>query len=265
MPAHDLSAAAENALGSKKIALDGPKFLNGKPALRHSGKPEVFFAGSEACPYCGIERWGMIVALSQFGTFSNLHLMQSDAREHPSDRTFTFYRSRYRSPYISFVPVEVLSNVRDGYKLRRLQQLTKAQDALLRKYDPPEQTPFIDVAGRFVRVGSTALPPLITRLSWTQIADSLTHPHTTSAQAIGGTAEVLTAELCVVTKGEPKSVCSTQVVHDYTVALPLLDGRGGGCPLTAGDIAGPMAQPGQRGSLTARAAPRARPASCHRG
>lgn len=271
VPHSDVVAAAENALGSKRIALAGPQFLHGVPRLTKDGKPELFFAGSEACPFCGIERWGMIVALAQFGTFSNLHLMQSDTTERPADRTLTFYRSRYRSRYISFVPVEVWSNVRKGFKFLPLQSLTKAQSALLNKYDRPEQTPFIDVASRFVKVQSTTQPPLIAELTWTQIADSLTHPGTESAQAVAGTAEVLTAELCTVTNGRPKSVCSAKVVHDYQAALPRLDGHGGGCPTTqAGDsgAAGASARAGAAVAGTGARAwahnpPKARADRCH--
>jgi hypothetical protein len=230
VPASALAAAAENALGSRKIGLAGPMILSGQVPLTAAGKPELFFAGSEACPFCGVERWGMIVALSQFGTFSNLHLMQSLPTERPADRTFTFFGSSYQSPYISFAPVEVWSNVRRGFGFARLQPLTPTEQALLRQFDPPAQTPFIDVANRFIKIDSTVQPHLIAGLSWRQVASSLTHPASTSAQAIGGTAEVLTAELCEATGGNPQSVCSSPVVKQYQAALPLLNGRGGGCP-----------------------------------
>ena len=58
VPSADVADAAENALGSKQIGLSGPTILNGKAPLTAAGKPEVFFAGSEACPYCGVQRWG---------------------------------------------------------------------------------------------------------------------------------------------------------------------------------------------------------------
>jgi hypothetical protein len=233
VPASALAAAAENALGSRKIGLAGPMIVSGQPPLTAAGKPELFFAGSEACPFCGVERWGMIVALSQFGTFSNLHLMQSLPTERPADRTFTFFGSSYQSPYLSFAPVEVWSNVRRGFGFARLQPLTPPEQALLGQFDPPAQTPFIDVANRFIKIDSTVQPHLIAGLSWRQIASSLTHPASTSAQAIGGTAEVLTAELCEVTGGNPQSVCSSPVVKQYQAALPLLNGKGGGCPPSA--------------------------------
>jgi hypothetical protein len=255
VPSSALAAAAQEALGSKKIALAGTVILHGQPPLTLAGKPELFFAGSEACPFCAVQRWGMIVALSQFGTFSNLHLMQSTPAEPPQVRSFTFFGSSYRSPYISFVPVEVLSNVPKGFGFAPLQRLTHSENALLNSFDPPAQVPFIDVANRFTRVDSTVQPGLIGGMSWTEIASSLKQPTSISAQAIAGEAEVLTAEVCEATNGKPASVCSTAVVTQYEAALPLLNGRGGGCPTAATSTAGSRDQ--------RRLPPRARPARCH--
>jgi hypothetical protein len=255
VPPAAVAAAAEEALGTKKIGLNGPMTVQAQPPLTDAGKPELFFAGSEACPFCGVQRWGMIVALAQFGSFSNLHLMQSDPTEPIADRTFTFVGSSYRSPYISFVPVEVWSNVRRGFGFTRLQRLSPSENALLGQLDPPGVTPFIDVANQFTNLDSTVLPPLIAGMSWTQITASLRHPTTNSAQAIAGTAEVLTAEICEATGGNPQSVCTALVVKQYQAALPLLNGMGGGCP------------PGQmRDALVARRGaqpPRARAARCN--
>ena len=245
VPSSALAAAAQEALGSRKIALAGPTLHSSQQPLMLDGKPELFFAGSEACPFCAVQRWGLIVALGQFGTFSNLHLMQSSTREPPVVRSFTFYGSTYESPYISFVPVEVLSNVPLGYGFAHLQRLSPLQRALLGRFDPPQQTPFIDVANRFTRVDSTVQPGLIAGRSWTQIASSLSRPASVPAQAIAGEAEVLTAELCEATSGNPDSVCSAPVVKQYEAALPLLNGEGGGCPITAMRTAatGERAQP----------------------
>jgi hypothetical protein len=230
VPASDVSAAAQTALGSRKIRLAGPRILANGPELRRAGKPELFFVGSEACPFCAVERWGMIVALSQFGTFSDLHLMQSDTQERPAIRSFTFAGSRYRSRYIAFVPVEAFSNVHKGFGYAPLQRLTGQDRALVRRFDPQTQVPLVDVANRFVKVDSTVQPTLLAKMSWTGVAQSLTRPRTIAAQAVSGEAEVLTAEVCAVTAGRPHSVCSRPMVAQYQAALPLLDGKGGGCP-----------------------------------
>ena len=41
-------------------------------ALTFDGKPGIFYYGAEYCPYCAAERWPVVVALSRFGTWSNL-------------------------------------------------------------------------------------------------------------------------------------------------------------------------------------------------
>jgi hypothetical protein len=263
-----VAAAAENALGSSEIGLAGPMFPQGAAPLTAGEKPEIFFAGSEACPFCGVERWGMIVALSQFGTFSHLRLMQSLPTERPKDRTFTFFGSRYHSAYVTFDPVEVWSNVRRGVSFKHLQPLSAAQNALLRQFDPPAQTPFIDIANRFVNLNSTVPPRLIAGMSWTEILSSLRNPASAAAQAIGGEAEVLTAEVCEATGGNPQSVCSSSVVQQYEVALPLLNGKGGGCPAPqASDSARAVeAQSGRRAAgdrSRRRPGPVAVVAKCH--
>jgi hypothetical protein len=232
VPAPVLADAAEKALGSPKIGLAGPIIHHSQTALTLAGRPELLFIGAEGCPFCAVERWGMIVALSQFGTFSNLHLIQSDTVDPPAIRTFTFLGSTYRSRYVSFEPVEALSNVRRGRRFAPLQRLTQPQRALLDRFDRSAETPFVDVAGRFTKVDSTVQPELLAGDSWAQIANSLSRPATVPAQAIDGEAEVLTAELCEATNGEPESVCSAAVVSHYEAALPLLNGMGGGCPGT---------------------------------
>ncbi len=252
VPSSAVAAAAQLALGSKRIPFTGPRITPHLPLLTLGGKPELLFVGSEACPFCAVERWGMIVALSQFGTFTNLHLMQSDTTEPPVVRTFTFAGSGYRSPYISFVPVEAISNVPKGFGFAPLQRLTAGEHALLRRFDLPTQTPFIDVANRFESVGSTVPPMLLAGMSWPRIASSLTDPASIPAQAVAGEAETLTAELCEATGGNPQSVCASPIVASYEVALPSLGGQGGTCPSARRATAGR-----RRGQPL-----RARPARC---
>jgi hypothetical protein len=217
----------------------------------------VFFAGAEGCPFCGVERWGMIVALAQFGKFSGLHLMQSSPTLPPGVRTFTFLGSTFSSADIAFDPVEVTSNVRKGFRFLPLQKLSTAQTALMGTLDPPGLTPFIDVANRFVNFDSTTKPRLIKAMSWTQVTSALRHPSSMSAQAISGTAEVLTAEICQATSGNPKSVCGSPVVAQYQAALGSLNGKGGGCPITGASSAA-AAQADRRHS-----GPQAHAARCH--
>ncbi len=230
VPRAAIDAAASQALGSKRIALAGPKIERGLPPLKQDGKPEFLFATAEPCPFCAVQRWGTILALSRFGTFSHLSLMQSDTTESPTVQTFTFYGSRYTSRYVSFVPVELLSYIRHGRKFKPLQQLSDSQAKLMQQLNTTNRLPFSDVANEFVNVNSTVHPRLVGSITWRRLAGSIGRPASISGQAIAGVAEVITAELCGATNGKPRSVCSDPEVARYVVALPLLNGQGGGCP-----------------------------------
>src|SRR5579859_2792490 len=61
------------------------------PLLTANGKPELIYVGAEYCPYCAGERWGTVVALSRFGTFSGLTLMRSSSTDvYPNTPTLSF-------------------------------------------------------------------------------------------------------------------------------------------------------------------------------
>ena len=265
VPSAVLATAAEQALSATRFGMAAPRIEQSLPSLTSAGKPEFFYAGSEACPFCGVQRWGMIIALSQFGTFSNLHLMQSVPMTPPQVTTFTFFGSTYRSAYVAFVPVEVWSNVPKPPGLARLQSLTHSQSQLLHKFDPPFETPFIDIANRFITDSSTVDPQLIAHRSWTQLAGALTDPSNVSTQAIAGEAEVLTAEVCEATEGSPQSVCSSTVVQQYEAALPTLTGKGGSCPAPPSPGAPPPARDAAASAphQTTRPDPIARAAHCN--
>ncbi len=77
------------------------------PALTEDGKPKILYVGAEYCPYCATERWAMVVALSRFGTFSNLGQTASSADDvYPSTATLSFHGSSYTSSTIAFTGVE---------------------------------------------------------------------------------------------------------------------------------------------------------------
>ena len=68
--------------------------VNGGPPL-----PVVFFYGAEFAPYAAAERWPLILALSRFGTFNQLGLMQSSSTTAFANlSTFTFWKVSYVEP-----------------------------------------------------------------------------------------------------------------------------------------------------------------------
>jgi Domain of unknown function (DUF929) len=192
------------------------------PALTSAGKPEVLYIGAEYCPYCAAERWAMIVALNRFGTFSGLSPIRSAAKDgggnaepFPLTPTWTFAKSTYTSSYLTFTPVEGYTNIPDkatGF-YTVLQAPTAAQQALLNQYDAANQgaIPFIDYGNKFMSVGASYNPAVLSGLTWAQIADDLHDPTSTVGKSVLGTANFATAAICSLTNDQPASACTAAV------------------------------------------------------
>jgi len=195
-----------------------PTTVSGHPAaLTANGKPEMFYEGAEYCPYCGAERWGMIVALSRFGTFSGLHTVHSSSSDiYPNTPSWSFYQSTYTSKYLTFTPVEVATNVPstaadnvNGYS--PLQTMTAAQTALAVKYSDGGGIPFIDFGNKYLVTEVNYSPQVLAGLSWSTVASDLSNPSSTVAKGVDGTANYITAAICGLTGNQPASACTPTV------------------------------------------------------
>ncbi|MGO8961613.1 MAG: DUF929 family protein [Streptosporangiaceae bacterium] len=190
----------------------------GQPALTSGGKPEMLYMGAEWCPYCAAERWAMVVALSRFGSFSNLSYIHSSSTDvYPNTPTLSFYKSSYTSPYVNFTPVELygLHKLSSG-NYATLQKPTATQAAAMAKYDAPpyitstnEPFPFVDIGNQYVVSGSQYVPGDLAGLTWAQVAAGIRNPSSTVGKDIGGAANTITAAICKITKNAPAAVCSS--------------------------------------------------------
>lgn len=204
-----------------------PRTASSAPALQKDGKPELLYVGAEYCPYCAAQRWAMIIALSRFGTFSNLHTTRSAANDvYANTPTFTFYGSQYSSQYLSFVPVEQTTNQPSGNAgYTPLQSLSADQQMLLATYDRPPYTdsaggiPFTDYGGTLVHAGAMFDPGLLANKDWSQIAALLTNPASDQSKAIIGSANLITASICRITGGQPGNVCQSAGVQQAAAKL----------------------------------------------
>jgi thiol-disulfide isomerase/thioredoxin len=181
--------------------------VSGSP-LTSGGKPEMLYIGAEFCPYCGAERWAMAVALSRFGTFTTplrgFHSSPTDTD--PNTPTLTYLNAKYSSKYLVFTPVEN-ENIDRG----PLQNTTSQQQALWSKYDPPPTGPgypFIDFGNQYVLKLPNYDPGVLAKMSWAQVAAALHDPSSPVAQGADGSANLITAAICQMTKGQPGSVCT---------------------------------------------------------
>jgi Domain of unknown function (DUF929) len=222
-------ASTLDAVGSGGGAVTNlPIKINGT-TLTANGKPEMLYMGAEYCPYCAAQRWAMIVALSRFGTFSGLATTHSAAANgagssepYPNTPTWTFAHVTYSSPYLSFTPVELDTNIPDpstgGYTT--LQTPTAAQQALMTKWDtqpyipagePAGSIPFIYLGKSMIVGTSPAMNQALSGLDWNQIAADLHNPSSAVAKAEDGTANYITAAICQMTGNQPASACTATV------------------------------------------------------
>ena len=169
--------------------------------LNVNGKPEILYIGADYCPFCAITRWGLILALMRFGNFTELHYMTSSASDaYPSTPTFTFYNSSYSSSLINFTPVELQTNVYDANlsNYPKLQNLTPFESSTFSKFNRGGSIPFIDFGNYSIQVGALTTPQLIDNMNWSTIESDLNNPNTAQAQAIIGTADVFTSQICTI-------------------------------------------------------------------
>jgi hypothetical protein len=183
--------------------------------------------GADYCPYCAAERWAVVVALSRFGTFSKLNQTTSSATDvYPNTPTFTFYQSAYTSQYIDFVAVEETTNQPDGSGgYTTLQTPTAEEQNLINEYDGPPylssagSIPFIDIANQYALQGANYSPDILSGHSWQDIAADLSNSDSPITQGIVGSANYLTAAICIATNQQPASVCKADPVPQIEQSL----------------------------------------------
>ena len=162
----------------------------------------------------------MVVALSRFGTFSNLKLIHSSGTDvYPNTPTLSFYKSGYTSQYLNFVPVEWYSDTPAAQSgtYKTLQTPTSAQMAIFTKYDAPPYVqsgsngsfPFVDIGNKYLAIGAQYVPSNLKNLTWAQVASDIRNASSPIAKEIDGAANSITAAICKVVPNAPASVCNS--------------------------------------------------------
>jgi hypothetical protein len=171
-----------------------------EPLLTMNGKPAVVFVSEESCPFCAAERWAVTVALSQFGTWSQLGITKSSATDiYPNTATLSFRTARYRSADLTLSTTELSDNA--GHPL---QPQTALDSRLIASYDVPPYVnsvdqsgavPFLDIGNQYILAGAQYDPQVLAGLSAAQIARQLSTPTSPVAQAVDGAAKVIVAAI----------------------------------------------------------------------
>lgn len=196
--------------------LDPPTLLRGQPVTTVDGKPLVLFVGAEFSTFAAAERWPLIIALSRFGAFHDLHDLQSAPNSVFSDvPSFSFVGATYTSPYVTFEGVETYSSTTnpEGVFLP-LESLTPTQSALLARAHASGGTlPFVDIAGQMVATTSGFSPAILVAQSQQAIAASTTTPQLPLGQSLLMAANQLTVGICQATGERPERVCASKGVR----------------------------------------------------
>ncbi|MDQ2729174.1 MAG: DUF929 family protein [Actinomycetota bacterium] len=218
VPVSALVAAAGSA-GSGAIS---PPISYQGPPVPPGAKPSILYVGAEYCPYCAAERWPMVMALSQFGSFSGLGATTSSSSDaNPNTPTFSFHGASYTSPFLAFTGVEQ-QNRTGG----TLDKLTPAQTALVKMYDAAPYVsaqsagtiPFVMFGSKFLISGASYDSSALANLSMTRAAQILSGSADASAAGTSKLAAVsinakaaaahIVGAICALTNNQPAKVCS---------------------------------------------------------
>jgi len=201
-------------------AVTNPPVKISGPALKYDGKPGVLYYGAEYCPYCATERWPFVVAMSRFGTWSNLSATTSASQDvYPSTPTFSFHGAKYSSPYVGLETVETQTNQLVNGQYSVLETPTAEQNALVQKYDTKGSIPFIDFGNKFASTGASYDPGVLSGKSMDEIAAAVTDPTSKVGKAVLGTANEITAAVCETTGGKPGNVCDSPAITKIRATL----------------------------------------------
>jgi hypothetical protein len=185
-------------------------------------EPVVFFYGAEFAPYAAAQRWPLVLALSRFGTFRRIGLVQSSATTAFANvSTFTFYDTYYTSKYVILEPIERYGSLNPtGATYLSLQTPDQRQRAAIANYASSATTfPLLDVGNRWVLNGASITPSVMMGLSQDQIAGDLSSVASPLTQAVVSAANEITASICAVDGQQPGSVCASRGVLAADQAL----------------------------------------------
>jgi hypothetical protein len=193
-------------------------------AATASSDSVVSYVGAEYCPYCALQRWALLVALSKFGTFASLSnaVYSSSTDIFPHLASWSFVGVRYTSPYFTFDPTELTSSIPDGHGgYQPLETMDAGQKASFNQYDAHGSLPFVDLGNGVVTIGANASPLVLEGLTLSQIGADLQEPTNPVAQAVDGTANYLIAGMCSMITGTQPPICNSPAVTTARINIGL--------------------------------------------
>jgi hypothetical protein len=106
-----------------------------------------------------------------------------------------------------------------------LQTPTAEQNQLISTYNGPPyfssagSIPFIDIGNQQLSQGANYSPQVLAGLSQQEIANNLSNPNSDITKGVVGTANYLTAAICMATNQQPASVCTAAPIPQIEQTL----------------------------------------------
>ena len=189
----------------------------GKKPIERNGKPLVMYMGAEFCPFCAMERWSTVAALSRFGTFTKLKGAVSSPNEGEMSNinTMSFHGSSYKSDYITFKAYE--TSDRHG---KEIEKIPAADQKLMQSLGAQGSIPWQTWGGVATVDGGSFNGQMLVGKSHAEIAEAMKDPNSDIAKAVIGAANVQSAQICKLTKNQPAKVCNSAGVKAAAKQLP---------------------------------------------
>jgi len=182
---------------------------------RAGGKSLVFFMGAGFCPYCAAERWAIIKALENFGTWEGL--IEDRSADHDEKylniHTMSFGRAKYTSHLVEFIGRETADR-----NFEPLHELEPKDYEILDTFNPDQIIPFLLIDGQFMQVGSGYSPQLLEGLDHDKIRSELANPSSQIGKAMQAEIDNIAALVCKSTGGKA-DICNSGNVKNLIARI----------------------------------------------
>lgn len=122
--------------------------------------------GAGFCPFCASDRWAIVSALSNFGSWQGLAGTASADHDEKYLKipTVNFAIAKYTNDYVEFVGRETADR-----NFEPLQELDERDYEILDTFNPDQIIPFLLIDGQFMQVGSGYSLQLLEGMNHTKV------------------------------------------------------------------------------------------------
>lgn len=204
----DTNDAASGSNFVPKKVLGKFMHIADQPLKQSSGKLLIFFMGAGFCPYCASERWAIVRALNNFGSWQGLVETTSAGHDEKylNIPTIDFSKATYTSEYVDFIGRETADR-----NFEPLQELNEKDYEIIDMFNPDQIIPFLLIDGQFMQVGSGYSPQLLEGMNHTKVKAEVENSDSSLGKAIKTEADNIAALICRSIKGKA-DICSSEDV-----------------------------------------------------